>query len=67
MFTTPVATPVTAPDEDPTVAMEGLALLQVPPGGVAVSVTVFPTQIPIPELPVDPKYMVITVVPTVTL
>ena len=43
MTSTPAETPVTTPDEEPTVAMDGLLLLHVPPKGDPVSVTVLPT------------------------
>ena len=40
----PAATPVTTPDEEPTVAAAVLLLLHVPPAGVQVSVFVPPGQ-----------------------
>ena len=44
MVTTPADTPVTTPDEEPTVAIEGLLLLQTPPGVVLLTVIVPKTQ-----------------------
>jgi len=43
MFGVPVATPVTIPDDVPTVANDVLLLVHVPPDGVLFSVVVKPT------------------------
>ncbi len=45
IVTDPKLTPVTIPLDDPTVAIEGLLLLQVPPGVTSAKVVVEPTQI----------------------
>ena len=44
MVVTPTAIPATMPVDDPTVAVGLLALLHVPPAGVAFRVTVLPVQ-----------------------
>ena len=42
MVTTPAATPVTKPEDEPMEATAGLELLHVPPGGVQLKVVVPP-------------------------
>jgi len=46
------------PDNEPTVAMETLELVHVPPVGEPVSVTVLPAHTEIPGTPADPPVIV---------
>ena len=61
ILATPGATPVTTPDVAATVATEGAALLQVPPGIGSVNVSVVPTHIlPAPTIAVGTEFTVTT-------
>jgi hypothetical protein len=55
----PGATPATMPDEEPTVAIPGLALVHVPPGAPSVSVVVAPVQtVSVPPIGVGARFTV---------
>ena len=62
MFAIPPDTPTTMPDEEPTVAIDGLLLLHVPPVETLLSVIDDPTQTGIEPVMDDGNRLTVTVV-----
>ena len=63
----PVVSPVTVPLSEPTVALAGLLLLQVPPGGVPESVIEALTQTAVPPVMVGIGFTVTVALPVMVL